>query len=158
MQSHQIRISLVENIIIKECLPDQIEQVLELQSIWAKEQITIGFVPATREYLLDKLGALFIVASDNGRVVGFAYATAHISKDMAVISDGQRYAEIDDIYVLAEYRSRNIGGRLLDKLIEASKQEGLEHFYVYSASKDTDNILSFYRKHGFKSWCVQLYR
>jgi len=148
----------VETILISDCSLDQIEQVLELQHIWAKEDITIGFVPATREYLLDKVGPLFLVASDKGRVIGFAYATAHTGKDMAVIPEGERYAEIDDIYILAEYRSRKIGGRLLDKLIEASQREGLEHFYVYSATKDTDNILSFYRKHGFKPWCVQFYK
>jgi ribosomal protein S18 acetylase RimI-like enzyme len=148
----------VENILISDCSLDQIEQVLELQRTWAKEGITIGFVPAAREYLLDKLGPLFIVASDNGRVVGFAYATAHISKDMAVIPEGERYAEIDDIYVLTEYRSRTIGGRLLDKMIGTAQREGIEHFYLYSASKDTDEILSFYKKHGFKSWSIQLYR
>jgi hypothetical protein len=29
---------------------------------------------------------------------------------------------------------------------------------VYSASKDLDGILRFYRAHGFTSWSVQLFQ
>lgn len=33
----------------------------------------------------------------------------------------------------------------------------MERFRVYSATKDVDRILAFYRRHGFKSWYTEMF-
>jgi len=60
--------------------------------------------------------------------------------------------------VTAEHRSSGIGGMLLDGLLEAARRNGVERSLVYSATRDLEKVLRFYRRHGFKNWYVRMYR
>ena len=42
------------------------------------------------------------------------------------------------------------------ELRASSRRADVKRFLVYSASKDVDGILRFYRKHGVQSWLVQM--
>ena len=61
------------------------------------------------------------------------------------------------MYVKPGLRDQGIGGRLLNRLIEAAQDAGIKRFRVYSATRDVDEILKFYRQHGFKSWYVEMF-
>ena len=143
---------------IRKCTPGDIDEVCRMQTEWAEENITYGFVPSSREVLINRLGPYFFVADVEGRIVGFVYGTVHVSEGLAVIPAGQQHLEIDDIYVEPEFRGRRIGGMLLDRLVQAAEQNGVRRFLVYSATKDMDEILRFYRGHGFKPWYVQMFK
>ena len=81
-----------------------------------------------------------------------------VSEGLAVIPAQQRYFEVEDIYVRPEFRSRGIGGLLLGDLLRVAKEDGIERLSVYTATKDVDRVLRFYRDHGFESWFVRLFR
>jgi ribosomal protein S18 acetylase RimI-like enzyme len=143
---------------IREASVEDIDRIYELQRNWSEEGITYGFSPASKEYLTKKLGRYFFIAQCEGVIVGFVYGTVNIAKDISIFTNGEKYIEIDDIYISAEYRNSGIGGMLADKFLDTARKDGAERAIVYSATKDLDNIVKFYKKHGFKAWYVQMFK
>ncbi len=129
-----------------------------MQRAWEVEGITRGFVAADEAALRGRLGPYFLVAEREGGIIGFVCGTAHVSEGNAVLAAGERYDEVDDLYVAPECRSQGIGGRLLDALMMQARQDGIERFLLYSSTRDTDAILRFYRGHGFETWYVQMFK
>ena len=148
----------MNSVVIRECTSTDIEKVMELDKGWAAEDSTYGYVAESAEELADRLGPYFLTAEVQGSIVGFAYGSVHVSEGMAVLPAGQTYFEVDAIYVANEYRNSSTGGMLLNGLLEAARHNGIERSLVYSATKDLDRILGFYRRHGFKNWYVRMYR
>jgi GNAT superfamily N-acetyltransferase len=143
---------------IRECSEEDLATIRKMETDWADEDITYGQVAADLPELLKHLGRHFLVAEAYGEVIGFAYGSAHTSDGLAVIPAGERYFEVDELYVAPERRGQGIGGALLDDLLRRSWEEGMHRSLVYSATKDLESILRFYRKHGFRSWHVRLFR
>lgn len=144
--------------IIRKCRKEDIESIHNMQVNWQKEDITYGFVPCDREYLESKLGDYFYIGEIENKIIGFAYGTIHEAKDISVIEDGEKYIEIDDIYIIPEYRNTGIGGVLLDKVLETARDNSIEKSIVYSATKDSHRIVKFYENHGYKTWYVQMFK
>lgn len=134
------------------------EDILKLQEQWTEEDITYGFKAESLDNLAAKIGCFTYVAEAEDEIIGFLKATIHEAKDLAVIEDGEKYIEIDDIYVSSKYREKGIGSKLMEIILEEAGKQGIERAMVYSASKDIDSIIAFYRKHGFKSWYVQMFK
>lgn len=135
-----------------------LDQVHRLQLQWADEDITHGYTADSRQNLSKMIGRYFLVAEVDGSVVGHVYGSARVSEGLAVIPAGERYLEIEDIYVTPKFRANSIGGQLIDGLLQAAGEDGIETFSAYSSTKDADRILRFYRDHGFESWYVQFFR
>lgn len=148
----------MNNVLIRRCADNDIDDVRRMQMQWAEEDITYGFVPSCREDLTNRLGSYFFVAEVDGCLVGFIYGSLRVSEGLAVLPAGQQYLQIDDIYVKPEFRDKGIGGRLLESLFQTAQHNGISRFLVYSATKDLDKILKFYRSHGFESWYVQMFK
>ena len=146
------------DVTIRQATSDDIDAVLELQARLDAEGIGYGYKPNTREFVAERLGPLFFVAETDDRIVGFAYGSLHTSEGLAVTPAGERYLEVDDIYVAPDLRSEGIGGRLLERLLEAAHEDGVSRIHVFSASMDHDRVLRFYRRHGFTPWGVQLFK
>jgi GNAT superfamily N-acetyltransferase len=68
------------------------------------------------------------------------------------------YVEIEGLYVQPDFRRQNIGGALLERLFEIARQAGIHRFLVGTRSKQTEQILRFYRSHGFTPWSIQFFR
>jgi ribosomal protein S18 acetylase RimI-like enzyme len=135
---------------IREGSFEDIDKIYDLQRRWLEEGITYGFSPTSKEYLEKKLGRYFFIAEYENIVVGFIYGTIHTAKDISIFIDGEKYIEIDDVYISAEHRSSGIGGMLADKLLDTARKDGVERALVYSATKDFDSIVKFYKKPGSK--------
>lgn len=148
----------MDDLILRECSFDDLEDILLLQNQWAKEDITFGFVPAEKEYLISKLGSYFLVAEVYNTIIGFVYGTIHKAKDLTIFLDGEFYIEIDDIYISYDYRGKNIGNLLLDEILLIAKENGIIRSLIYSSTKDLGSIVKFYKKHGFKTWYVQMFK
>jgi N-acetylglutamate synthase-like GNAT family acetyltransferase len=148
----------MEDIIIREAEIDDINQIHWLQQQWQQEDITFGFACADKEYLTKKLGKYFLVAERKGQVVGFAYGSVSEAHNLAVFKDGEKYIEIEDIYLIPENRHTQIGSALVDRILELAKEDGISRSLVYSATKDSDGILIFYKQQGYKTWYVQMFK
>lgn len=148
----------MDNLIIRECTYEDLDDVVSLQQQWAAEEITHGFVPGDKSYLETKLGKYFFVAELNDELVGFVYGTIHKADNMAIMDNGQLYIEVDDIYVSSNSRGIGLGSILLDKILEVAKENGIERSLIYSSTKDMDSITKFYKKHDYKTWYVQMFK
>ena len=144
--------------IIRPARVGDIDDVVRLGELWAVEDITFGHVPTPAEQLKAQLDHYFWVAEDSARIVGFAYGSVHTSECLAVIPAGETYLEVDEVYVHPDYRCQSIGSQLVDRLIDEAGSHGITRFLLMSANKDWQRTVSFYQKHGFKMWYVQMHR
>ncbi|MBU5439408.1 GNAT family N-acetyltransferase [Tissierella sp. MSJ-40] len=146
----------MDNLIVRECIYEDLDNIISLQHQWHNEEITYGFIPADKNYLETRLGKYFLVAEVNNEIVGFCYGAIHSADNMPVINNGQLYIEIEDIYISLENRGTGIGSTLLNKILEVAKENGIERSLIYSSTKDLDNIIEFYKKHDYKTWYIQM--
>ena len=134
-----------------------IDNVHRLGVEWAEEDITYGQVATAKQTIADNLGPYFLVATEGDELVGYIWGSVHTSKGLAVIPAGEQYMEIDELYVKQAFRRSGIGGRMLDTLGEIARKRGVNRFKVYSAARDLDGAMRFYRGHGFQSRYAEMF-
>jgi GNAT superfamily N-acetyltransferase len=152
----------MEQVLIRACTPNDIDGVVQLERQWEQEGIAYGdFNPMRWEAyvaILERFPAYFLVAEHDGQLVAYMHASANRDKRVEVIPAQEPCVEIEDIYVHPDFRNQDIGGRLLERLFEIARQEGIQRFVVGTRSKETEQILRFYRSHGFTPWSIQFFR
>lgn len=152
----------MEQMRIRACSRNDIDGVIALERQWEQEDIAYGdFSPMRREAyiaILERFPAYFLVAEGDGQLVGYIHASVHHNEPVEIIPAHDPYVEIEDIYVQPDFRDRDIGGALLERVFEIARQAGIERFIVGTLSKETDRILKFYRSHGFTPWRIQFFK
>jgi len=152
----------MESIHIRTCTPNDIGSVIALERQWEQEEIAYGdFNPMSREAyvaILERFPNYFLVAESDGQLVGYIHASVHHDKPVEVIPAQEPYVAIEDIYVQPDFRDRDIGGALLERIFEVALRQGIQRFIVGTLSKETDKILRFYRSHGFTPWRIQFFK
>ena len=147
-----------DQLLVHEAAAADVDAIHRLYQDWEGEAITYGFVSPGETEIGQALGPYFLVADVYGCLVGLISGTVRSSEGLAVIPKGEKYLEINDLYVSPGYRHQKIGSRLMDQLLAIAKKDGMAHALVYSTSKDIHQILSFYESHGFSSWYIQMVR
>ena len=152
----------MENVLIRECTHEDVDEVLQLDRQWEEENIAREFVFVSREEFiadLERFQTFFLVAESNGSLVGYINGSVRLSREgVAVIPEQEPYLEIENIYVKPDFRNRHIGGKLMERLLEVAEQNGIQRFLVATDSKDMDKVLNFYRRHGFQLWYVRMFK
>ena len=131
--------------------------VHDLMVQWEREGTAIGQVASDEAYLRGFLTECFLVARDSGRIVGFACARIVDNPGYAVMPTAQRVLQIEELFVLREARQRGIGSALMRAALQRGRERGVAAFHVFTATRDTDRVLRFYRRHGFQPWGIQMY-
>jgi GNAT superfamily N-acetyltransferase len=108
--------------------------------------------------ILERFPAYFLVVESAGQLVGYIHASVQRDNPVEIIPLDHPYVIIEDIYVRPDFRNRDIGGALLERVCTLAQQEGIAHFTVGTLSKETDRILKFYRSHGFTPWRIQFFK
>lgn len=132
--------------------------IYRMQQEWFEEDSVYGFVPANSEQLQHALGQYFFVAENQNDMVGFISGGVHLSDGLAVIPNGKTYVEIDDLYVSPQFRQLGIGSQLIEHFLAQAKSRDITYALLYSATKEIRTVLQFYERHGFQSWCIQMFR
>ena len=149
----------MENVLIRECTHKDIDEVLQLDRQWEKENIAHEFMFISREEFiadLERFQTYFLVAESNGSVVGYINGSVRLSQEgVPVIPEQEPYLEIENIYVKPDFRNRHMGGKLIERLLEVAERNGIQRFLVTTDSKNMDKVLNFYRRHGFQLWYVR---
>ena len=125
-----------------------VPQLLALvRRYWDYEHIA-GFEALRVELLLQqliaepRLGAAW-VAETGGRLIGYLIAVTVLS-----LEHGGLMAEIDELFVLPEERSRGVGGRLLAAAEAALTAGGCARLQLQLAVTNSA-ARSFYQRHGY---------
>ena len=131
--------------------------VARLQQKWSEEDNTHGFVPENQQQIENALDS-YLVAEVGGSIVGFISGAVRTSEGTAVIPAGESYFDVDNLYVMPEFRNRGVGSSLITRRLAQAKQQGVSYALVYSAAKNIEEIVKFYERHNFQSWYVQMFR
>ena len=117
-----------------------VEQLIELSKCWSKEECSFGMRPNTREDLQDAC----YIALDGDRIIGYIFGHPYIQeKKTSYIEIGSKCFDVDEIYVLPEYRDQGIGDHLF-KLLEAEVTPEVDYITLATSTKDYSRILRFY--------------
>ena len=148
----------MSKIIIRQADKSDIQAIIHMQQAWLAEDSVFGFIPDSIEQINVSLGHQFLIAEFNSKIAGFISGSIHKSVGIAVVPNDKKYLEVDNLFVLPQYRSNGIGSALLDHLLTQAKQKGITYVTVYSATKNIHSILRFYESHGFQSWYLQMFQ
>jgi ribosomal-protein-alanine N-acetyltransferase len=126
----------MENLLIEKFDPVEINEILEIErNAFEKKEAF------PKEYFLElskKWPDGFLVAKLDKEIVG--YAIGEKSKDSGLIVS---------VAVKKEWRRRGIGRRLVEKLLENFKKEGMKIVFLHVREENRDAI-NFYQALGFK--------
>ena len=121
-----------------------VAQLINLSHIWAEEDITNGLIPNTREDLKEPC---YIALEDN-KIVGYIFGHFYKNEKKVSIPNGgipigERCFDIDELFVLEEYRNQGIGKELY-KLLEKEVEGETRFITLGTSTKDYKKILHFY--------------
>ena len=105
-------------------------QVAEEDCFWSQGQLE-AWVKADEDVLL--------VAKEDAEVVGFTLSTLH--KPTGKVT-------WENLYVLPDFRSKGVGGRLIDELLLELKHRGASYLCGYIRAENLGEI-SYFKHRGF---------
>lgn len=119
---------------------DVVKTLLELSKLWEEEDITFGYIANNKDDLKEPCFA----AIENDKIIGYVFGHYYDNeKKVADIAIGDKCFDIDELYVLKEYRSKGIGRKLF-KAIENEVKDEAMYITLPTATKDYKRILKFY--------------
>lgn len=133
------------------------KEMWALERSLAREGVLWGEVPNSRAVIKSRIGPLAFVAEANGRLVGHIIGVVRKSTNICIFRKGQRYVELNAIFISRNWRGRGVGGLLVRMLIKEARKQGFKRFLVYTASKELERAIRFYRGVGFRTWCANLF-
>lgn len=112
------------------------------------------------ESVVGRLSEYSLLAEVGGRPVGFILAVCETIEFMKselgrdAFPGETNYLEIQEFYVLPDFRGNGIGTSLVQRVIEKARQNGILRSMVYSGNADYIRTARFYEKCGFKMWQI----
>jgi L-amino acid N-acyltransferase YncA len=99
---------------------------------------------ARRQSALEAGGFPFLVAEQDGEVVGYAYAGPYRARP------GYRFTVEDSIYIAAQAQGRGIGRALLAKLIAEAEQRGFRQMIAVIGDSAQIASIALHEAAGFR--------
>ena len=99
------------------------------------ENVVLFWPKATLENCIDKEDILFYVVEEEDKIIGFSIVNLNQSLGKA---------EIENIYVLPEYRKNKIGTAILDQILQELKSRNYNNVNCLA-----DEATEFYKRYGF---------
>lgn len=146
---------------IRKAKKEDMKDIQKLRYLLAKYEKDLGLNIVIPEWAYTDVGEkdfnyflneqyIFVAIEDN-KIVGFI--TGEIFKKKAWYN--VQLGEINNIFVLEEYRQKGIGKKLVKTMMDTFKQEGITNIDLYTFGNNIDAI-KFYEKIGFKKYNVQM--
>lgn len=107
------------------------------------------------QYYHDKIqnnDSIALVAVDNAKTVGYMVGGIRKAKSSRNIDS---IAELENMFILDEYRCQGIGSKLVEEFLNWSKKQGVSRVRVI-ASAQNHRAIDFYKKHGFQEYDIIL--
>jgi ribosomal protein S18 acetylase RimI-like enzyme len=92
------------------------------------------------------------VAEKDGRIIGYLAGSINKNHSWRKIN---KKAELENMFVLQEYRGQGFGGELVKNLKDWCKEKGVEKISVSASAANLDAI-KFYKKQGFYEYDIAL--
>lgn len=138
-------------------LSDEVTKCLiELSVLWEAEDSCFGY----RQNTVDDLtGEDIFLAEEEGKVIGYLLCHKYIQeKEGWTIPKESKCLEIEELFVIPEYRSKGIGRRLYKEAVSHYGDQ-IEFATLGTATKNYRAILHFYIEElGMTFWSARLFQ
>lgn len=138
------------NIRIRPALENDLPVILDIvNEVIRTSTANYNYDPETLEERRDWLqkkqqsGMPVIVAETDGQTIGFG--TYGQFRDRT----GYRFTVEHSVYIATPFRSKGVGKRLLETLIQLAKTQGM-HIMVAGIDAENTESIAFHRKYGFE--------
>lgn len=135
---------------IREAVETDFPAITRIYAYWVQEACgTFELEPPSETEMLARcayirtLGMPWLVAEQNGSVIGYAYAGPFRARE------AYRYMVEDSIYLDPEARGTGAGGALLDKLIEICSEKGARQMVAVIGDSENEASIAIHRSRGF---------
>lgn len=103
---------------------------------------------AGEEYFKELItNEIIYIAIVNDAIVGYLAGSIHVENSYNITT----IAELDNMFVLEEYRKYGIGSNLFEEFKKHCRDKKIEELKVTASSKN-ENAINFYKKNGFKEF------
>lgn len=118
----------------------EITDLIKLSKMWEEEDCTFGLIGNTKDDIHEPL----YVAYDDDKLIGYIMGKYFIEDEKrSYVEIGDKCFEVEELYVIPNYRSRGIG-RNLFSLIEKEVKENVKYIVLATSTKDYKKTLKFY--------------
>ena len=139
---------------VRAAAAEDMEAVCGLSKRWEAEGITYGYAASSAK---DFEGNETLVAELGGSIVGYISGKESVSAGNAVIPEGAKVFEVEDLYVKPEARG-GVGSELFKALERGLAGRGVEYILLGTATKDYRRIQRFYTGLGMEVWTTVLFK
>lgn len=141
---------------IRPALMEDLPALVALSKEWAEEKITYGYSPTEPS---EFEGYRCWAAEMDGEVVGYAAGEVSFAQRNTDIQKmGDRFFELDELYVRQDWRSRGVGRLLLERVERDARQEGLSQLMLNAANRAHDPLLRFYLRQGMAPHSFRMFK
>lgn len=135
---------------VREAAEADFPAITRIYAYWVKEACgTFELEPPVETEMLARhayikaLGMPWLVAEQNGSVVGYAYAGPFRARE------AYRYMVEDSIYLDPAARGTGAGGALLDHLIQICSEKGARQMVAVIGDSENEASIAIHRSRGF---------
>ena len=134
---------------------DDLCNIAKLSKNFEDEKCCYGIVSDSEEFFADKN---VIVAKDDDTVIGYCYGSVSTkTRNTSFFTSGQQSFYIEEIYILKNYRNKQIGAKLFAFVEDYAKSLGCEILETTAVSKDYQRLFNFYiNKMNMQFWSANL--
>ncbi|MBD3253115.1 GNAT family N-acetyltransferase [Candidatus Pacearchaeota archaeon] len=143
---------------IRKAVEDDVKIILEFnQELFDYEYenfdktLDCQWPPNNKNYFknsINKDNSVALVAVDGKKVVGYLVGCLAESEDYRKIS---KIAEIDNMFVISEYRNKGVGSFLCEEFFNWVRSKGIRRAKVIVSAKN-ESAIAFYKKCGFSDY------
>ena len=128
------------------------QAVIEAERPYNKALKSSGASYYDLEQLLTAADSYLVVAEINAQVVGTGYAQIRVSKQSLV---HERHGYLGFMFVSPQFRGRGINNKLINLLLEWSRQQGVSDIYL-DVYEGNEAAVRAYEKVGFVKSLVEM--
>ncbi|MGM9934894.1 GNAT family N-acetyltransferase [uncultured Clostridium sp.] len=137
---------------IRSALKEDLQEIIRIESICFPESEAAKEDDIRKRF--DAFSENFIVAADNGRIVGFINGCTtdapklpdELYHDTKLHKKDGAYQTVFGLDVLPEYRHKGVAAQLMNHLIELSKERGKKGMVLTCKN----HLIHYYEKFGFR--------
>lgn len=120
----------------------EVDELVRLSKAFEQEKCCNGIIADDKDFFIKKKVA---VAKIDTSIVGYCYGIFEIkTKDTSKYKKGQKSFYVEELYVDARHRNKEIGRKLFCFIERYAKENGCDFIETTAVSKDYKRLLSFY--------------
>ena len=133
-----------------------LETLIAMSVDWEAEMSCYGYRANEKD---DIEGNRIFLAEEDGEVIGYLFGAPFESKNMkAVMPEGSRCFEVEELYVVPRFRSNGIG-RVLFAFAEDAVKDVADYMVLSTATKNWRAIFHFYLDElDMTFWSARLFK